>query len=164
MSLKNLDDLFEEQIQDIYSAETQLQKASSNMIKEITDSELKKAFERYMNETKSKLDRISKVANTCELELKGEACEAMKGLLKESEKITKENISDEVLDAASIASLQRIIHYKIAAYGTAATYAQMLDAPDCAKLLRETVSDEKKCDESLTKLAESRINQMAMSA
>ena len=81
--MKNLKDLFEHQLKDLYSAETQLLKALPKMAENATDAKLKKAFEAHLEETKEHQQRLEEVCKELEIKPTGETCKAMKGLIAE---------------------------------------------------------------------------------
>lgn len=162
MKLNSMDDLYEEQLQDLYSAEQQIMEALPKMIKAASSPELKKAFENHLKQTEEQLNKLKKVFEDLEVEPGQEKCKAMEGIIKESEHILKAKADPKVLDVALIACAQRVEHYEIAGYGTARTYAQMLDHEDQAEILEEILNEEKETDVLLTELAESSINQKAM--
>lgn len=162
--LNSLQDLLEHEIKDLYSAETQLITALPEMAKAAVNPKLKKAFEDHLKETENQLERLNQVAESIGLDPKGETCAAMKGLVKEGKDMMKMKGEDNVKDAGLIASAQRIEHYEIAGYGAAHAYAQQLDMKDVAKLLEETLKEEKSTDTKLNKIALSNINKKAEKA
>ncbi len=159
--LKDLKDLLEHEMKDLYSAEQQISKALPKMAKSARNNKLRTAFEDHLEETRHQIERLEKAASQLKVNIKGEDCEAMKGLVKEGEEMMKENASDAVHDAGLIASAQRIEHYEMAGYGTVIRYLQMLNEKDAAKLLSETLDEEKEADKKLTKIAEE-VNAEAM--
>ncbi|MCB2408349.1 ferritin-like domain-containing protein [Hymenobacter lucidus] len=160
--LKSLDDLFQEQLKDLYSAETQLTKALPDMAKEARDPRLQQAFDTHLKETKNQLARLEQIGRGLNLELDGHTCKAMQGLVAEGKETIAEDATDEVKDAALIAAAQRVEHYEIAGYGTAAHYAERLGHSQAAELLRQTLQEEQATDTLLNNLAKSSINAKAM--
>ncbi|WP_405199866.1 ferritin-like domain-containing protein [Christiangramia sp. LLG6405-1] len=159
--MKNLKDLFEHQLKDLYSAETQLLKALPKMAENATDAKLKKAFEAHLEETKEHQQRLEEVCKELEIKPTGETCKAMKGLIAEAEAFLKEDAEKEVRDAGLIADAQRVEHYEISGYGTVVRYAKELGYDSIAKKLQKTLDEEYKADEKLDKLAEGRLNKKA---
>ncbi|WP_298245987.1 ferritin-like domain-containing protein [uncultured Christiangramia sp.] len=159
--MKNLKDLFEHQLKDLYSAETQLLKALPKMAENATDAKLKKAFEAHLEETREHQQRLEEVCKELEMKPTGETCKAMKGLIAEAEAFLKEDAEKPVRDAGLIADAQRVEHYEIAGYGTVVRYAKELGYDSIAKKLQKTLDEEYKADEKLDKLAESRLNKKA---
>ena len=158
MELKTLNDLFVHQLKDLYGAEQQLLQAMPDMEEKITSGELKRSFARHREETSRQVHRLEKVFESLGMKPKAEKCKAMEGLLKETKEFMQEDADKPVMDAGMIACAQRVEHYEIAAYGTACTYAKYLGHNEALRLLKETLSEEKKTDEHLTVLAESTIN------
>ena len=160
--LKSLDDLFQEQLRDLYSAETQLTKALPDMAKEARDPRLQQAFDQHLIETKNQVARLEQIGRGLGLDLEGHTCKAMQGLVAEGKETIAEDATDEVKDAALIAAAQRVEHYEIAGYGTAAHYALRLGHTESAELLRQTLQEEQATDTLLNNLAKNYINAKAM--
>lgn len=149
-----LHDLFVHELADIYSAEQQITQALPKMAGAATSPELKQAFEKHLEQTRTQIQRLDEVFNLVGSGRQVEQCEAMKGLIKEGEKVLQETTTGPVKDAALIAAAQKVEHYEISAYGTARTHAEVLGLNDARDLLDRTLSEESKTDEMLTKLAE----------
>jgi ferritin-like metal-binding protein YciE len=162
MKLNNLEQLFQEQCKDLYSAEKQLMKALPKMAKEATTDDLRKALETHMKETEEQINRLEQVGEECGFKPSGHTCKAMQGIIEEAEETLADCQNGEVKDAAIIASAQRAEHYEIAGYGTAATYAEQLGHKKAHDLLGKTLKEEEMTDEKLTKLATSKVNEQAM--
>ncbi len=160
--MKTLQDLFEHQLKDLYSAENQLVQALPKMIENAKDDKLKKAFTSHLEETKNHKKRLSEICEKLSISPSGEHCKAMEGLIKEAEGFIKEDTDGDVKNAGLIAEAQRIEHYEISGYGTAVRYAKELGHEDIAKKLQETLDEEYNCDEKLTDLAEDRLNRKAI--
>ena len=159
--MKNLEDLFQHQLKDLYSAESQLIKALPKMQKEASDEKLKKAIEKHLEETKEHKERLKKVCDELGIKPTGEECKAMKGLIEEAEHFLKEDADEDVKDAGIIAEAQRVEHYEISGYGTVIRYAKELGHDKIAKELAKTLEQEYKADEDLNKMAEGRLNREA---
>lgn len=159
--MKNLKDLFEHQLKDLYSAETQLLKALPKMAENASDAKLKKAFEAHLKETETHQQRLAEVCEELEIKPTGETCKAMKGLIAEAEAFLKEDAEKAVRDAGLIADAQRVEHYEISSYGTVVRYAKELGYDSIARKLQKTLDEEYKADEKLDKLAENRLNKKA---
>ena len=160
--MKNLEELFEHQLQDLHSAEDQLVKALPKMVEKATDSKLKKAFENHLEETKEHKKRLEEICKELDIDPNKETCKAMKGLITEASDFMKEVKDNEVMDAGIIAEAQRVEHYEISGYGTAVRYAKELGHKEIAKKLQKTLDEEYGADDLLTKIAESRLNKKAM--
>lgn len=162
MKIKSLKDLLGHTIQDLYSAESQIIENLPKMAEKAQNSELKDAFKKHLEESKTQRDRLKKVADQMGVKADGEKCLAMEGLIKEADHMMKENDFDgEVRDAALIALAQKIEHYEIATYGTAITWCEQIGESDCGQQLEQSLDEEKKTDELLTQIASSKVNQAA---
>ena len=151
--MDSLMELFEDEIKDLYSAETQLLKAMPRIVKKSANEMLKAAFEEHRVQSEQHVARLEQVGQAYGFKLKGKTCEAMKGLITEASELLKEKGDKAVLDAAIIGSAQRIEHYEIAAYGTVVALAKQMGHKDAAKLLTETLNEEKATDKKLTEIS-----------
>ena len=159
--LETPDDLFEMQLKDLYSAESQLVKALPMMAEKAKDGRLRAGFERHLRETEQHVERLEQIGETLDLDLDGHTCKAMSGLIAESQETMSERATDEVMDAALIAAAQRVEHYEISGYGTAAHFAERLGHTQAASLLRQTLEEEQLTDTKLNELAKNYINAKA---
>ena len=155
MKLSSLEDLFVDELKDLYSAETQLLKALPKMAGAASDKELKKGFQKHFKQTQGHVARLKKVCSELDVTPTGKTCKAMQGLIKEGQEAIDEDAEPEVKDAALIAAAQRVEHYEMAGYGCVRTYAQLLKNSKAAQLLQETLNEEGETDKTLTKLAKS---------
>ena len=162
MALESLQDLYIEQLRDLYSAERQIIEALPKMIKAASHPELRQGFELHLTQTKEHLGRLEQIGQRSKQKLDGHHCKGMEGLLEEGAELMKERADSDVLDAALISAAQRVEHYEMAGYGCARTYARLLGLEDDAKLLQRTLDEEGKTDHQLTALAERVINVEAM--
>ena len=165
--MSGLRDLYIEQLQDLYDAETQLIKALPKMAEAASSPDLKKGFSHHLDQTQTHAKRLEKILAAQSATLKNKPCEAMKGLIKEGEEAINFKGDADVKDAALIAAAQRVEHYEMAGYGTVRTFAQHLGESDDRKLLQTTLDEEGDTDKKLTSLAEgglfkSGINAKAM--
>lgn len=160
--MKNLQELFEHQLKDLHSAEDQLIKALPKLAKKAKDDALRKALEKHLEETKEHKSRLEKIGKDIGIDVKGETCKGMKGLIEETESMMKELKNDEVKNAGIIADAQRVEHYEISGYGTAVRYAKELGHDDIAKTLQTTLDEEYQADKVLNNLAEKRLNREAI--
>jgi ferritin-like metal-binding protein YciE len=159
--IATLDDLFVHTLQDIYYAEHQITKALPKMIEKATSAELRKGFEKHLKETEGQIARLEKVFELYGEKPKAVTCPAIDGIIKEANEVAGEIADKRVLDAALIASAQAVEHYEITRYGTLIAWAEELDRSDIAKVLTETLAEERATDEVLTKLATSKLNAKA---
>jgi ferritin-like metal-binding protein YciE len=158
MKMETLQELYVEQLKDIYDAENQLMKALPKMAKEATNEELKAAFEHHLEQTEEQISRLDRIFEELGEKAKGHKCKAMAGLVEEGKELMEEDADEDVMDAGLICAAQKIEHYEIATYGCLRTYAEMLGFDEQADLLQETLDEEKDTDENLTELAVSCIN------
>jgi ferritin-like metal-binding protein YciE len=157
------DQLFKDQLKDIYWAENHLVKSLPKFKEAASTSSLKEAIGDHMKETEGQIERLEKVFKELGMEQKGKKCEAMEGLLEEAEEILEDfKNGNYVKDAAIIMAAQKIEHYEIATYGTLCNMAKIMGNDNVTQLLEETLKEEKHADELLTKLAVEEINEEAM--
>lgn len=158
MEMHSLQDLFLEDLRDLYNAESQLLKALPRMAKAASHPELKEAFELHTEQTRDQIGRLEQIFDLMGEKAKGKKCKAMEGIIEEGKDILKEEMDPEVLDAALIGAAQKVEHYEIAGYGTARTYAETLGNDEAARLLQQTLDEEGQTDKKLTLLAETLVN------
>jgi ferritin-like metal-binding protein YciE len=161
---KTLRDLFHDTLKDIYFAEKKILGALPKMAKAAQAEELKAAFEKHESETEAQVERLERVFAEIDESPRGKACDAIMGILEEGQEIMKEYKGMPALDAGLLAAAQAVEHYEIARYGTLKTWAAELGLQQAVKLLDATLSEEKKTDQALTKLAESGVNEHAEAA
>lgn len=161
MQLQTLRDLFVEQLQDLYSAETQLVQALPKMASAASHEELRDAFEQHLAETREHVTRLERILGELGSTPGTETCKGMQGLIAEGEEVLSMQGEPSVIDAALIAAAQRVEHYEIAAYGCLRTYAQLLGNSEADRLLEQTLQEEEATDKALTALGEGGINQAA---
>lgn len=155
---KDLNDLFLDTLKDIYFAEKQILKALPKMAKAATSEKLRAAFEKHHDETEGQIDRLEQIFELLEKPARGKTCDAIVGILDEGKEIMDEYKGTSSLDAGLLAAAQAVEHYEISRYGTLKTWATELGMKDAAKLLDQTLNEEKKTDDSLTVLAKSAVN------
>ncbi len=153
MKLSTLAKLFEDQLKDLYSAETQLTKALPKMAKKSSTPELKEAILSHLEETRGQVGRLKEIGEKLGLKLTGKKCKAMEGLIEEGAEVLEAEGPGAVLDAALIAAAQRVEHYEISAYGTARTLAEHLGHEEAVELLQETLDEESAADEKLSSIS-----------
>ena len=160
---KELNDLFHDMLKDVFHAEKQLVRALPKMARAANSDQLRQAFETHKEETQGQIERLEQVFEIFGKRAQGKPCEAMQGLVAEGQEIMEEFEDSPALDAGLISAAQAVEHYEIARYGTLRTWAQQLGLQDAAKLLEQTLEEEKKTDVLLTKMAESVANKKAES-
>jgi ferritin-like metal-binding protein YciE len=158
--LNTLQDLFIDQISDLLSAENQLVGALPKVVQAAQDRDLAEAIEGHLAETRMQVDRLKKIFQGMGIQPQATTCQAMKGLIQETEETLELGGRPQVINAAIIACAQRVEHYEIAAYGCAREYADLLDLDDAKELLKETIKEEAGANEKLNKLSK-RINDEA---
>jgi ferritin-like metal-binding protein YciE len=160
----SFEDLFREQIEDLYDAELRLTDALPKMADAAQSSQLKQAFEDHLTETRGHVSRLEQVFSELNTEPNRSTCQAMKGLISEGEDMIKAKGDPDIKDAALIAAAQRVEHYEISGYGTARAFARRLGLTQAASLLQQTLQEEKAADEKLNNIAESSVNPQATGA
>ena len=156
-----LEDLLTDELKDLYSAENQIIKALPKMAKTAKSQDLRKAFEEHLEQTKEQARRLEQACDELGVSPKGKKCVGMEGVIEESKEVMGEELDTDTIDAGLIGAAQKVEHYEIAAYGTAAAHAKQLGFSSVLSLLGKTLDEEKTADEKLTKLAENMINVQA---
>jgi len=162
MKLDTLKTLYIDELRDLYNAENQLTKALPKMAKDASSEDLKDAFEKHLEQTKSHVERLEEVFQEIGETPKGKTCKAMKGLIEEGSEILKEDGEESVIDAGIIVAAQKVEHYEIASYGSVRTFAQLLGKDRSAELLQTTLDEESETNETLNQLAEEIVNPEAL--
>ena len=158
MKIDSLKTLLEEELKDIYSAEKQLLRALPKMVKKASSPELKSALQEHLEVTEGQVERLEEVFTALGKPAKAKTCKAMQGLIEEATEMMSEDAEEAVLDAAIIASAQKVEHYEIASYGTVRTWARLVGEEEAAELLQETLDEEGEADHRLSELAENFVN------
>ena len=161
MAEKNLNDLFLETLKDIYHAEKQILRKLPKVAKAANSEELKDAFMVHKDETEGQIERLEQIFEMLGKRAQGKPCEAMKGMLEEGDEVIEDFKDSEALDAGLLASAQTVEHYEISRYGTMKAWAKQLGMRDAEKLLDETLKEEIKTDQLLSKIAEQALNPKA---
>jgi ferritin-like metal-binding protein YciE len=155
---KDLNDLFLDTLKDIYFAEKQILRALPKMAKAVQSDKLRAAFEKHHGETEGQVERLEQIFELLDKPARGKTCDAIQGILDEGKEIMEEYKGCEALDAGLLAAAQAVEHYEISRYGTLKQWALHLGMKDAARLLDETLQEEKNTDVSLTTLAEASVN------
>ena len=161
MPIKTMEDLYVNELKDLYSAEKQILKALPRMAKAATHPELRQAFQEHVAVTEEQVRRLETIFDELGKAPRGKKCKGMEGLLEEGKEIMSEVEDEELLDAGLIGAAQRVEHYEIAGYGTARTFARELGYEEHAKILQQTLDEEGETDHRLTAIAEGRVNRDA---
>ena len=157
----SLQDLFVQQIEDLYDAEKRIRDGLVKMAESAHNPSLRQAFETHLRETEGHVKRVEQVFEMHGVEVKGVNCPAIDGIIEEANEVAGEIDDKRVLDAALIASAQAVEHYEMTRYGTLIAWAKELGRPDCAAVLQKNLDEEKATDQKLTDLAESKVNLQA---
>jgi ferritin-like metal-binding protein YciE len=159
--MDSLQELYVEEIKDLYSAENQILKALPRMIKAAQSPDLKKAFAKHERQTREHAKRLERIAKELGEKPTGKKCHGMEGLIEEGKELMKEKPAPDVLDAGLISAAQHVEHYEMAGYGTVRTWARLLGYERQAQLLQSTLDEEEQTDKELTALAEAFVNEEA---
>ncbi|HEY7636984.1 MAG TPA: ferritin-like domain-containing protein [Gemmatimonadales bacterium] len=164
MALESLQDLFVNELKDIYNGEKQLVAALPRMAKSAESPQLRDAITKHLRETEGHVQRLETIFESLGKKAQGKRCKGMAGLMEEGKEIMEEDGAGAVLDAALIAAAQKVEHYEIATYGCLITYAELLNDQNAVRLLKQTLSEEEAADKKLTELGEGGINEAAVAA
>jgi ferritin-like metal-binding protein YciE len=152
-------DFFVDELKDIYWAEKHLVKALPKMEQKATTDELAEAFASHLEETETHVTRLEEVFNMLGKKAQAKKCEAMNGIIAEAEDIISDTKADTMTrDVGLIFAGQKAEHHEIATYGGLITLAKTLGLPDVAKVLKQTLEEEKAADKTLSGIAESNVN------
>jgi ferritin-like metal-binding protein YciE len=154
----------EEELKDLFSAETQLLKALPKLAKKASSSQLKAAFTGHLKETEGHVKRLEQIAKILEIDLSGKKCQAMEGLIKEGGEALEDEGPPAVIDSALIGAARRVEHYEMAAYCSTRGMAVQLGNDRVAKLLEETVNEEEAADKKLKAIAQDEVYPQATAA
>ena len=135
--METLEDLYEDLLKDLYSAEKQLVKALPKMVKGAEAPDLQNAFKEHLGQTEQHVERIERIFSKMDGSPRGKKCVGMEGLIEEGAELLKEDVDPDVLDAGLIAAAQKVEHYEIAGYGTARAWAEKLGHNDHVRILQE---------------------------
>ena len=158
MADKDLSELFLDTLKDIYYAEKQIYKSLPKMAKAANSDQLRAAFEKHHGETETQIERLEQIFELLDKPARGKKCDAIEGILDEGKEIMEEYEDTSALDAGLLAAAQAVEHYEISRYGTLKTWAGKLGMKDAVKLLDATLTEEKKTDDTLSKIAVSTVN------
>lgn len=153
--------LLVDQLKDIYWAEKQLDTTLPKLAQQAQGEELKAAFTAHHAETQTHLARIEEMFGHLGIKPEARKCDAMQGLIEESDSLAHKYAGSPGLDAALITAAQKVEHYEIATYGTLRAFAKDLGLKEIVKLITATIDEEGAADRKLTKIAESKSNPAA---
>ena len=158
MSEKDLNALFLDTLKDIYYAEKQIYKSLPKMAKAAQSDQLRAAFEKHHDETEGQIERLDQIFELLGKPARDKKCDAIEGILDEGKEVMDEYEDTPALDAGLLAAAQAVEHYEISRYGTLKAWAGKLGLGEAVKLLDQTLMEEKKTDETLSKIAVSAVN------
>ena len=158
MAEKHLNELFVDTLKDIYYAEKQIYKSLPKMAKAAISDQLRAAFEKHHDETEHQIERLEQIFELLGKPARGKKCDAIESILDEGKEVMDQYADTPALDAGLLAAAQAVEHYEISRYGTLKTWAEKLGHKEAVKLLNETLAEEKKTDDTLSKLAVSEVN------
>jgi ferritin-like metal-binding protein YciE len=161
MSVETLEELFVDELKDLYSAEKQITKALPKMVKGATSPKLKDAFQSHLDETNGQIQRLEKIFELLKKKSTGKTCEGMKGVLAEGAEVLEETEKGDLRDSGLITAAQRVEHYEMAGYGGVREYAKLLGQKEIMALLDATLKEEEAADKKLTVIAKE-VNAAAM--
>jgi len=164
MTTKTIENLFHDMLKDIYYAEKKILKALPKMAKGAQSADLKAAFEKHREETEGQIERLEQVFELIGKRAQGKTCHAIDGILEEGAEILEEYKGSDAIDAGLVAAGQAVEHYEMARYGTLKRWAEVQGLTEAVKLINETLQQETKTDQDLTKLADSQANNKAKKA
>ena len=145
-------------MKDVYFAEKQIYKNLLKMAKAANSDQLRAAFEKHHGETEGQIERLEQIFELLGKPARGKTCDAIQGILEEGKEIMEEYGDTAALDGGLLAAAQAVEHYEISRYGTLKFWTGKLGMKDAVELLDQTLSEEKKTDDALTKLADSEVN------
>ena len=148
-------------MQDVYYAERQILKALPKMAKAAQSPKLKEAFQLHREETQGQVERLQRAFEALGKRARGQTCEALNGLVEETEEVIEEFPEGSVRDAGLVACAQAVEHYEIARYGALIAWAKAAGHNEIVTLLEETLQEEQKTDTLLNEMANSEINKQA---
>lgn len=156
--MKTLADAFEHTLKDVYYAENAISKALPKVIEAVSQSDFKEALSSHLAETKEQIKILGKVFKTIGVAASGEKCDAIEGLIKETEGIIEEAKGSVAKHAALAGACQAIEHYEIARYGTLREWAKALKNDEAHVLLSEILDMEKAANNKLNAIAIDSLN------
>lgn len=161
MKLNTLDELFHEELKDIYDAEQRLSKALPKMAKAAHSAELKEALQSHLEVTKTQVARLEEVFQLLGAKPTAKTCMGMKGLLEEGDEAMSKEGEAALLDLAIIGAARRVEHYEIAAYHCLHDLAGGLDVDGVQELISASLEEETSADESLAECSLSLLSDVS---
>ena len=150
-----------DELRDLLDAEQQLTRALPKFADAAAAAPLRQAFQKHLKETERHLDRLNQALTALGETPRAKRCVGMRGLIAEGNQMVGTSPKGALRDAIMISGAQKVEHYEMAAYGTARTYAEVLGRSDVARLLDDSLQEEKAADQTLTDIAEQNVNNRA---
>lgn len=164
MEISTFKDMYLAELQELVSVEEQLAEALLRMAAAASHPALKDALVDHHAETLAQKERLLAILRTHGVDPAAHVDQAMEALIRETRKMLGILEGDDLRDAGLIASIQKLEHYEIAAYGSAAALAGQLDLRDDQMLLHDSLLEEKEADARLTDIAKGEVNPDALAA
>ena len=142
MAMQTIEELFEHELKDIYSAEQSLLDALEQMANESSDREIKRGFTQHRKETQGQIKRLDKVYKALGQKPKPGTCPGIEGLIKEKKAFAREKPSEELLEFYNIGAAQKVERYEITAYEGLIDMAEKLGMGDVVDLLEQNLQEE----------------------
>lgn len=153
MSLHSLQDLYVEQLKNLYDAEKQILDALPRLRTATTDPELQKALEIHRRESQQHVSRLERIFQDLGISPVVERNRTMQALIAGNQALLEKNLESSTKDTGLIAATQHIAHYEMAGYASVYTWATVLGRIEDAELLKQTLDEERTTDRNLTRLA-----------
>lgn len=153
MAMQTIEELFEHELQDIYSAEQSLLDALEQMANESSDREIKKGFTQHRKETQGQIKRLEKIFKTLGRKPESSTCLGIEGLIREKKALMREKPSDELLEFYNVGAAQKVERYEITAYEGLIDMAEKLGMSDVVDLLEQNLQEEEMALNKLKSIA-----------
>ena len=164
MKTKSLEDLFHENLKDVYYAERKILKSLPKMARAAQSQDLKAAFDTHRQETEGQVERLQQVFELLGKRAQGKTCPAIDGIIEEGEEVIADFNGSPAIDAGLVATAQAVEHYEMSRYRSLIGWAKVLGMKNAVMLLQETLKEEMATDTALTSLADGQVNAAALEA
>jgi ferritin-like metal-binding protein YciE len=162
MKIESFQDCYLAELKDMYHAEKQLVRTLPRLVKAASSPELRRAFENHLEETRGHVERLETIFEQLGERAATKRCAGMEGIIEEGKEVLEHDLEEPVTDALLIAGAQKAEHYEMASYGTLRAWAQLLGHQEQARLLQETLDEEKNADRKLNEIAQRQVNTKAL--
>ncbi len=159
----DLEELFKDELKDIYDAEKQIVRALPKMVKATSDEELSNALKEHLEVTKGQVQRLEQVFESLEMPARGKPCKGMKGVLEEGSEMLEEDLVEGLMDNAIAGGCRKVEHYEMMAYESVFSMAKQLGLTDAANLLQVTLREEMEADKTLAQIGKRLVKQASAS-